>query len=389
MEPRGHYRKQPQFVRQRTPIAVTHRTALDVRRSIGYTIRHLLEVKVIPGLITKIEFEPRRSMIPPTLPSQPITGTLDPSRFLIDDQVIFFAILGHPSEPELARLAPVPVDIAPAYFHEGEDCASVEYVGAEIGGRVTHFICIGIPREDRTLTPAMIDELSSLSQPILRHGTKCFRDGDSLDLVHHTLRIAIGLVEDAMEFTAGAMLRDCELQETLRIPFRMKALEAYEQITQEVERRKAQCVADRDAALEHVSRQSDQEMEFATQTESDAGFEMLRQRRIAIQQESDDYVKNLDQFTLSIREELRGHVRRRKLTCDEQLKWVFRFFDPSVSGALATPLVRTALLQQPDLKNTAQVNETLLRLGKVPNVRSFAPSAIPYMGKASLCGRSA
>lgn len=117
-------------------------------------------------------------------------------------------------------------------------------------------------------------------------------------------------------------------------------------------------------------------------------LEKLRQRRVAIQRESDDYLKHLEQFTLSIREELRGHVRRRKLACDEQLKWVFRFFDPSVSGALATPLVRTALLQQPDLKNTAQVNESLLRLGKVPNVRAFASSAIPYVGKASLDNRS-
>lgn len=397
---RDRFRERHVEVVNATPsVHMPLRGALDVARSIGYTIQYLEAVEATNGLACYVLENPIADFVFETTFECDFTPE-DVYATIVDEedresarsspvgasnQTRVYALI-RGSEGAFDRTCLQEIDVTSHAFGylmgigwRATTLAVVDYISRH-KQRFQHKIDFLVPppaSSVRIQYPADFRrDIASGAEWILPKKREL---PDSQNFVRHTRRIAIGLARDLLRGYAGQELSSLERRETEGMTLRL--FEAYLTIPELIESKQK--------SIDHMMQRLDQYKRkliekaydpYARVTERGEASVTLRDKVEKADADAHAFKQQKEREIAQLRSQVADAAKGKRLRETTTLAWVFRvFMSVKEPNAMHTPSVRTVLCDSEAHPNLAAVNETLMRLGKQSNVQLFCESVIPFV----------
>lgn len=379
------------------------RSALDARRSLGYTIDYLESVEASDNLssyVNENSFEnvPFETTFECDMTPEHVYSTLideesaDESRTNVvgsESQVRIFVLVkganGSLDNTCLQSLATSSqaVDFLLSRGWSQSTIGVANYRSAEkkrFHHQIDFIVPPSIPVE---YPPDLCRGIASGAEWIL---PKKKEHSGSQNFLRHTQRIAAAFARDILRGYAAQALIQLENAETDAM--RLRLFEAYlpaegdhrsihEQIEgkrKDIERMATQLETYKKKIIE---RSYDP---YARVTERGEAAATLRATIEKADAEALEYQQKREREIGQLQSKIADAGKGKRLRETNETSWVFRWFhSTNEPNALHTPSVRSILCDAESQPNIATVNETLMRLGKQSNVQLFCESVIPFI----------
>lgn len=210
-------------------------------------------------------------------------------------------------------------------------------------------------------------------------------EGAVLDFQRHSFNIAASLVVERLEYEAGQLLLHLEAEETQRLVEKgFQDIRALDEQLVVLTAKVDEAEASLEEMFEYRCRLWSQEDLLSTQFMIDQKKDSRKAVLSELREQKDAFVREAEALRDEVENEKEALRRRRVLSTTPDSAWIFAMFESHQSRPEArtmfTPAVRSVLLQMNQnngIATCANVADTLLNLGKQPNMRD-KPSAIPF-----------